>query len=233
MPTNNINSERYLSTFGNQCSLFAAHSNKKFTAKGIRDNLIIIHSDSELSETSKTVLKSLDEMEIKWTSSQKEKKKLWTQSQFQKKSRSNDLIDQLLIKCKEHGGPITSVEELKILIKSKPLQLKTKLRREIQYQKQTHPTDGEARTELYRVNNLSEKDMIENLTIIFGTESSVANEAVLFPSEDEIVDILKVGKSDHLETGSNTSSKFEVDQPLVIIWDGEGEKEWHVGFFLD
>ena len=49
------------------------------------------------------------------------------------KKRANDFIDQLLVKCKHHRGPITSVHEVKALVCKKSPELKT-LRQEIQYQ---------------------------------------------------------------------------------------------------
>ena len=72
-----------------------------------------------------------------------------------------------------------------------PAKLKALLRQEIQYQKLTHPLDAEARKDLYKVNSLSESDMIENLTLMFGEEENLTiAEAIIFPGEDEIVDIL-------------------------------------------
>ena len=54
---------------------------------------------------------------------------------YKKKMRANDFIDQLLVKCKEHGGPVTSASEVKALVSEKAPELKTFLRQEIQYQR--------------------------------------------------------------------------------------------------
>ena len=139
------------------------------------------------------IMKSLDEMELKWTNSQKDKKKQYLLQNVMKKQRNNDLIDHLLIKCKEHNGPITSLEELNSLVKRKPIKLKQMLRQEIHYQKLTHPQDFAARKNLYKINSIEEKDLMENLTIILGTEE--ITEPVVFPSEEEIMEILEPKKS--------------------------------------
>ena len=60
----------------------------------------------------KEVLKRLDEMEIKWTERQKEKEK-----EKEKKVKVNEFIDHLLTRCKEHNRPLTSVDDLKALVK--------------------------------------------------------------------------------------------------------------------
>ena len=77
LPTNNLNYERYLAKFGYLAAQSAAHSNKLFKAKRIRDNLILSDAeDSLLAERSMNkTMKILDEMEISWSSKQKELKK--------------------------------------------------------------------------------------------------------------------------------------------------------------
>lgn len=72
---------------------------------------------------------------------------------IQKKKRSNDFVDILFKKCKEHGGPVTSGQEVKDLVANyDSKELKQFLRQEIQYQRVTHPRDVAARPDLYKVN---------------------------------------------------------------------------------
>ena len=55
---------------------------------------------------------------------------------LQKKVRANDFVDQLFVKCKEHGGPVTS--EVNALVRKKSPELKTYLGQEIP---ESHDTD--------------------------------------------------------------------------------------------
>ena len=72
-------------------------------------------------------------------------KKKNSKKKIKRKLRANDFVDQLLVKCKDHGGPFTSVQEAKEVASKKPSELKTYLRQEIQYQRVTHQRDAEAR----------------------------------------------------------------------------------------
>ena len=103
---------------------------------------------------------------------------------LQKKVRANDFVDQLLIKCKQHNRPVTSVNELKALLSEKSSELKTFLRQEIQYQRVTLQRDVEVRKELYKVNKLTLEEMVENLTVLLSDEHE-AEDGIVFPCEDE------------------------------------------------
>ena len=88
----------------------------------------------DVKQSAIQVLKDLDATEVIWSSDQHEKKIEWLKYQLQKKVRANDLVDQLLVKCKQHGGPVTSANELMTLVNEKPAKLKMILRAEIHYQ---------------------------------------------------------------------------------------------------
>ena len=102
----------------------------------------------------------------------------------------------------------------------------------------THPRDAETRPQLYKVNKVPVEDMIENLTIMFSDEGDAQN-GVLFPTEDEIMNLLQdkqqlesvAGESctDNQQKGRNLSP----NQPVAVIWDKKARKEWYIGFFLD
>ena len=239
LPTNNLNCERYLAKFGYLAAQSAAHSNRFFKGKRIRDDLVLSDADELLSvEKSITkTMKVLDEMELSWTSAQKEMKRKHILENLQKKVRANDFIDHLLVICKQHNGPLTSVDELKTLVKGKSPKIKSFLRQEIQYQRVTHPRDVEARKDLYKVNKITVEEMIQNLTVIF-SEDTTAEESILFPSEDEIMDILhhnvstSTDDSDESTTESTTLS-LSPNQPVAVIWDSRNKRNWYVGFFID
>ena len=63
LPTNNRNCERYLANFGYLASQSAAHSNKLFKGKRIRDDLVLSDSDENLFVEKSIVrtMKLLDE----------------------------------------------------------------------------------------------------------------------------------------------------------------------------
>ena len=63
-------------------------------------------------DNKKAYYKILDEMERSWTEKQKQILKLKIQDSMLKKRQANDFIDVILKKCKEHGGPVTSISEL-------------------------------------------------------------------------------------------------------------------------
>ena len=83
------------------------------------------------------------------------------------------MVDQLLKKCKQHKGPLTSVSKLEVIIDAKSPDLKTLLRQEIRHQRVTNHRDAEVRKDLYKVNNVSLEDMIENLTVMFLTNKTL------------------------------------------------------------
>ena len=69
--------------------------------------------------------------------------------------------------------------------------MKTFLRQEIQYQRVTHHRDAEVRKDLYKVNNVSLEDMIENLTVMLSDKQN--DEGVVFPSEEEVMNMNILG----------------------------------------
>ena len=168
----------------------------------------------------------LEEMEIMWTQKQKELKKARLQQNLQKKVRAKDFVDQILLKCKTHDGPFTSPQDVKAFVNSDPDDLKACLRQEIQFQRVTHPNDAEARKDLYKVNKLSEEDMIENLTVLL--DDSCVEEAVIFPTEDEIFEKLSSNT-----TLCNDDQMYQPNEPLAVFWDEGQTRSWYVGFFID
>ena len=71
--TNNSESERHLAGFGKRAAL-AKFRNKRFTAKGIRNDCTLLISDSFQTKHEKKldeVVKLLNEIEKKWVAGQK------------------------------------------------------------------------------------------------------------------------------------------------------------------
>ena len=103
---------------------------------------------------------------------------------------------------------------------------------EIQCQRVTYHRDAEVRKYLYKVNNVSLEYMMENLTVMLSEEQN--NEGVVFPSEEEVMNILK-GNFPLLVTQPEVSDAVFVltNQPVAVIWDSKHKKKWYVGFFID
>ena len=216
LPANNLVTERDLASFGYLASLSAKRSNRFFKAKRIQDDLMFwAGNDNNLVHKDHNTMKILDDMEASWDLSQKEKQKGKLQSNILKKIRSNNAVDALLIKCKEHGGPVTTMLDVHKLSDNKSY-----LRREIQYQRVTHPRDASERPELYKVNCLSSEEMVLNLSYMLNSESDETTPAV-FLCEDEIMAILKEPQK---ETQS-VLTIIELEQSVAVVWDEPNNKK--------
>ena len=135
LPTENLSAERYLARFGNLAAQSAAHSNRFFKAKRIRDDLLFEkQGTSNVELASSNILKKLDAMELSWTAHQKEKMKKKLVERINKSQKDGEFTNQLVHRCKEHGGPFTQVNDLKAVSTEDPVNLKKILRIEIQYQ---------------------------------------------------------------------------------------------------
>lgn len=247
LPTNNLNTERHLAKFGYLASQSAARSNRFFKAQRIRDDMVFSSTPSttETEKVSTKVLlqtaKALDVMEKKWTAAQKAKKKEKIKHNIEKRQRHNDYIDVVLKKCKTHGGPLTSSEEMQTFLSqySGDKNMKSYLRQEVQYQKLTHPRDSDARPHLYKVNKMSMEELTENLIILFGADEEEEHASIIFPTEDDIFLTLSSGttSADEQSETDTESPKYTQDQPLAVMWDltmrKKSQREWFIGFYLD
>ena len=139
------------------------------------------------------------------------------------------------MKCKDHGRPITSVDELNLLLTRRTGDdLRKWLHQEVGVRKAMHPFDAKEQPALYKMNFLKSEQLIENFMILLDpTGSENEGELVLFPSEDEIMSILNENSCDNvlLRTPSDTQAQFKLQQPLAIIWDKAiGNRYWCIGF---
>ena len=85
--------------------------------------------------------------------------------------------------------------------------------------------------------------MVESLTVIFGQENPSV-EPVVFPCEDEIVELLQEDEPMEAEvdppstsspdTESDTAPiQYSFNQPLAVVWEEGRSLQWYVGFYLD
>ena len=83
------------------------------------------------------------------------------------------------------------------------------------------------------MNFIEKDDMIENLTTLFADDHDRDVEDIIFPNEEEVMDILREERTDSAATEATSSSSFQLQQPLAIVWDDEaGERYWCVAFYL-
>ena len=61
------------------------------------------HTSEVIEKTAMAIMKALDDRETEWTKEQQKIKREKLKENIKKKKRSNDFVDILLKKCKEHG----------------------------------------------------------------------------------------------------------------------------------
>ena len=242
LPTENLLCERYLSRFGSLAEVSAAKRNKFFKAKRIRDDLMFDNkkmTEDEVEKTTRNVLNKLKSMEVSWTTIQKQAWKEKIEEAIKKNSRKDNYKDLLLIKCKENGGPTSSTSDVNDMVAriTDQKKLKACLRTEVGFQKALHPFDSKERSHLYKMNQLSVEEMIENLLILFDTSTNhEVGEDIEFPTEDEIYELLnntdiEVSSTEVTEQ-EDSVRKFVSEEPVAVIWDSEDDRYWCIGFFI-
>ena len=161
------------------------------------------------------VFQVLDEMEDTWTADQKKAKKDRLKATMEKGRREGELYGIVLRKCKLHDGPLTSVNELQTFLKTQKENKEKKklLRLEIQYQR-SHQRDCQDRPDLYKVNGLTEEEIIANLATLLASDSvDEKAEDLIFDSEDQIMSILKA------ETIiCERTKKYSPLDPVIVTW---------------
>ena len=239
LPTENLAAERCLARFGNLASSSAVHSNRFFKAKRIRDDMLFNKNETvgntEMASTK--VLKKLDDMEMLWTGKQKEAMKKKMIDRIQKTQKEGQFLNNLVHKCKEHGGPFTQIEDLKELPKEST-KLKKILRTELQYQRIAHPKDSQDNPSLYKVNSLEIDVMISNLALILGAVDTGIG--TVFPTEDEVFSILSETNQSptaaHTISSTNvlTSAEYTAGDIVAVIWDiTEENRQWFLARVCD
>ena len=77
--------------------------------------------------------------------------------------------------------------------------------------------------------------MIENLTILLTVPEENGNRAkdIIFPFEEDIIDILKENGESFSNTTVTNNSTFYQQQPITVVWDqDEGSRYRCIAFYL-
>ena len=243
IPSENLLCERYLGKMGYLASISAAHSNKNFKAKRIRDDLMFVNNSEDeehvLRSTNK-IIQGLKEMEVIWSSKQEAAMKEKIAANLRKRTGMKKYREILLKRCKNHGGPVVTMEELKQLVKeTEEEKLRSCLRQEIAFKKVMHPLDAKEKPHLYKMNFLSHEELLENLVILLDADITEEETDVLFPTEEEIFHQI-TGKQGVIADEPTAlvldeesfASHFTFMQPMAVVWDNADRRYWCIAFFL-
>ena len=141
LPTGNLKYERHLSVFDKHSEV-ATCRNRKFTAKSIRNNVMLYRKvQNTVDPTMKMITKLLDERENQWTTNQRKACIERIKLKLQKTVNPNAMVIRLLSDCKSCGGPVTSAVEILEVLKRNPDKQKFILRTELAYFTHTHKTE--------------------------------------------------------------------------------------------
>ena len=105
----------------------------------------------------------------------------------------------------------------------------------ISLQKLLHQNDVKERPLLYKIIFLTPEQMIDNLTILLTVPEENENQAkdIIFPSEEEIIDILMENSDSFSNTTVTNNSMFYQQQPIAVVWNqDEGSRYWYIAFYL-
>ena len=228
---------------GALASQSAAHSNRFFKAKRMRDDVMFVNQDLhskdhevKWSKFEKNVFKQLDLMETDWTKQQKDEYTKRIAKMKLEEDKRHKFIDLVLQKCKSHGGPLTTVEELSELMNKKlpEKDLKSALRLEMQYRQSISIKDVESRPDLYKVNGVIIDEFAMNLSLLLADPVDDNSSCdVLFRSEDEILDTLKKKADKDVNKKTIGKPMFKMNELIAVMWDSNKGRKWCLGFYLD
>ena len=176
LSTNNLDAERHLTVMGRRAPL-AKFRNKKFVAKGIRNDCTLYKSETFSSAPSNglnAVVKVLNNMEAEWFGEQKELLKLKIKEKIEKGRKQSMYTDKILQLCKSWGGPAISVEELMTILQKFSDNKEKIVRNELVYYRDTHKSEILSNPGLFKVNKVSYDEQLLNLcTLLAGKDPMV------------------------------------------------------------
>ena len=222
----NLLCERRLGTFG-QRSVVAKFRNRTFTAKGIRDDLVLVASGQAcVEEATRRIYKILKLKETNWTSEQQELRRQRIQKKIAEAENHSNFTKKLLQACKTWGGPVTTPNELENVIKKHVNIIEKVVKTELWYYIKTHECKRRANPELFKL-LIPHDERLENLLVLLGDNDNIAtseSSSVLdLPTVAELAG--KLGTT--VET--NIRSCINVNEMCIVVWLTNGEPTWYVG----
>ena len=212
LSTNNLDAERHLTVFGRRAPL-AKYRNKKFTAKGIRNDCTLYHSETFHNEPSKSfsvIVKLLNSMEKDWVGEQKELHKLKMLEKIEKGRKQMTFVDSNLQLCKGWGGPAISVEELMAILKKYSDKKEKIVKTELCYYRDTHKSQIISNPDLFRINKVTYDEQLLNLCTLLAGKDPMSEYATL-PTNKDAEKLLSSSK------GTSTEDNDEDDEDDIVV----------------
>ena len=232
LPTNNLECERDLSEFDKLARRSAASSNRKFTAKGMRNDMTLNNAGVvTVEKMTRDIAKVMDKSEQEWVKSQK----LLTEEKLKRNvanaQKAEEYIRTLLQKCKVWGGPFTTVDELQKCVETQDeTKLKSILRTELCFRRHTSRRDFTSRPYLYKVNQVSSTEMKLNLAMLLSSDGKKDSPADL-PSEDDMLAVFDIKNERPVvqDEAEEDSTEVSINEMCVVIWDEKDWRKWYLG----
>ena len=229
LPTNNLSAERNLSEFDRRINKLAKSINKRFTAKGVKNDLVTYKSEEIIVESlTKHISEVLLKREKEWNESQKSKLHTKIQEKMKKTQKKHDYAKKLLANCKSWMGPCTSAEELLNILNQKPDKAKFIVRTEMAYYAHCHKEQKADQPDLFRLNGIAYEEKLTNLCALLSSDISASTMTLAnLPTNEDLFQALRISK----KSGNDPEPDIRINEIHAIIWqNGSGEKEWYLGY---
>ena len=235
LPTNNLLPECDFSVF-DRISKVAKMANKKFTATNIRNDMTLLHSNTQLTETAKKSARQLAEREATWNEGQKRLRQENDMKKSEKAKGVHAYQRRVLQNCKTWGGPCVSVDDLNQALLKAPDEAFC-VTQELTYYKLSHPTEYSANRHLFRVRGINHEEKMDNLRYILSNEEDLeANKAKVgrLPSNKDVLAVLQSSNShdEHRPEPRRELTVF-INSVVAVIWIVNDRKTWYLGYITD
>ena len=233
LPSNNLCGERNLSVFDKRAEKSAKCRNYKFTAKSIRNDMMLYKGEQGIVEpSSKKLTKLLNKRENCWNEHQLGLAKIRIEQKLAKAVRTKNYTRSLLNECKSWSGPFTSTEEMLKAIKERPDRGDQILRTEISYLAHTQKADKLVRPELYKINSVPFEEKLENLSVLLFEDNPDASTSLTdLPTND---DVLKSVSNITTVITASIQPKIAANEFRAVAWrNKENTYFWFIGFVTD
>ena len=227
--TNNLKTERNLSVWDPRAEKSAKRRNYKYKAKSLRNDMMLYMGNQGIVEqSSRKLTKLLDEREKRWNDAQKEKAEERIESKLSQALRTKDYTRKLLIDCKSWSGPFTSPQEMLRVINERPDRAEHILRTEIAYLAHTQRTDKIARPGLYKINNLSFDEKLENLYVLLFDETTSDCTATIadLPTNKKVLNTL----TSNIDLSISQSRDLMINELCVVVWLSNDKYIWQLAY---
>ena len=228
LPTNNLDSERQLSVFGKRAPV-AKFRNKKFTAKGIRNDVTLFKSQTFKTEPCKnfnSIVKILSNMETRWVAEQKTYNTQRILAKIEKGKNQTKYTQKCLQACKSWGGPATTVEELNKILQERSDTAEKILRTELSYYRDTHKADVIQQPDLFRVNNISSDDQLLNFCALLSGNDPMSG-YVNLPSNKDVLKLLPSCETNQ-PTGDEDEERISVGMMYITLVSEGDVNTWYL-----